>query len=108
MFRNIREQKHVHFTQKIDNHLVPHKQETRSRLDNRLVIPRYSKSKCQNPFLFRGIKSWNTTPDDIEQSANLAKFKKKYVNRFILSLSYSLIDKSNWLYFTLKIKIVNS
>ena len=86
MFRIIRERKHVHFTQKIDNQLIPHNHETRSRVNNKLVIPRYSKSKCQNALIFRGIKLWNTTPEDIKQSANLARFKK-YLKRFILSSS---------------------
>ena len=76
MFRIIREIKHVHFTQKIDNQLISHNHETRSRVNNKLVIRQYSKSKCQNALIFRGIKFWNTTPDDIKQSANLAKFKK--------------------------------
>ena len=60
---------------------------TRSRVNNKLVIPRYSNSKCQNNLIFRGIKLGNTTPDDIKQSANLARLKKKYVKRFILSSS---------------------
>ena len=86
MFRIIRDRKHVHSTQKIYNQLIPHNHETRSRVNNKLVIPRYSKSKCQNALIFRGIKLWNTTPDDIKQSANLARFKK-YLKRFILSSS---------------------
>ena len=86
MFRIIHERKHVHFTKKIDNQLFPHNHETRSRVNNKLVMPRYSKSKCQNALIFCGIKLWNTTPDDIKQSANLARFKK-YLKRFILSSS---------------------
>ena len=64
IMRNIRERKHVHFTRKIYNQLVPHNHETRSRVNNKLVIPRYSKSKCQNALIFRRIKLWNTTLDD--------------------------------------------
>ena len=64
-FRTIRKRKHVHFTQKIDNPLIQHNHETRARVNNKLAIPRYSKSKCQNALIFCGIKLWNTTPDDI-------------------------------------------
>ena len=85
-FRIIRERKHDHFTQKIDNQIIPHNHETRSRLINKLVIPRYSKSKCQNALTFCGTKLWNTTPDDVKQSANLARFQK-YLKRFIQSSS---------------------
>ena len=76
MLRIIRVIKHVHFTQKVDNQLIPQNPETRSRVNNKIVIPRYSNSKCQNALIFRGIKLWSTTPDDIKQSPNLAIFKK--------------------------------
>ena len=85
MFRTIHARKHVHFAQKTDNQLIPHNLETRSRVSNKLEIPRYSKTKCQNDLIFRGIKLWTTTPDDIKQSANLTRFKVKCLNRFILS-----------------------
>ena len=56
MFRIIRERKHVHFTQKTYNQLIPKNHKTRSRANNNLVLPRYSKSKYQNALIFRGIK----------------------------------------------------
>ena len=86
LFRIIRERKHVHVTQKIDNQLIPHNHGTRSRVNNKLVIHLYSKSKCQDALIIRGIKLWNTTPDGNKQSANLARFKN-YLKRFILSSS---------------------
>ena len=76
MFRIIPERKHVHYTQKYDNQLIPHNHETRFRVNNKLVIPRQSKSKCQNALILCGIRLRNTTPDDIKQSVNLARFKK--------------------------------
>ena len=84
MFGIIRERKHVHFTQKTYDHLIPHNHETRYRVNSKLVTPQ--NSKCQNALIFRGIKLWNTSPDDIEQSAHLARFKK-YLKRVILSSS---------------------
>ena len=71
---------------KIYIQLIPHNHETREKVNNKIVIHRYSKSKCQNALIFRGIKLWNTTPHDIKQSAILARFKK-YLERFILSSS---------------------
>ena len=58
--------------QKIYSQLNPHNHEKRSRINNKMIIPRYSKSKCQNALISRCKKMWNTTPDDIKQSANLA------------------------------------
>ena len=56
MYINIREQKRVHFCQKIYSLLFPHHHETRSRVKNKSVIPRYSKPNCQNALIFCGIK----------------------------------------------------
>ena len=86
MYRIIHERKHEHFTIKIDNQVIAHEHETRSRVNNKLVPPRYTKSKCQNALIFRGIRLWNTTPNDIKQSANLARFKK-YLKRYLLNSS---------------------
>ena len=41
---------------KIDNPLIAHNHETRAGVNNELVFPRYSKSKCQNGLIFCGIK----------------------------------------------------
>ena len=88
MFRIICKRKHERFTQKTDYQIIAHIHETRSRVNNTLVLLRYSKSKFENALIFRGIKLWNTTPDDIKNSNNLARFKK-YLKRFILSSSDS-------------------
>ena len=76
MYRIICERKHENFNLKIDNHVTAHEHETSSRVNNKLVLPRYTKSKCQNALIFRGIKLWISTPNDIKQSANLARLKK--------------------------------
>ena len=86
MYWIISERKHEHLTLKIDNQVIAHGHETRSGVNNKLVLPRYTKSKCQNALIFRGIKLWNTTPNDIKQSANLARFKK-YLKRYLLNSS---------------------
>ena len=52
MFRIICEQKHKHFTQKTYIQLKAHNHKTRSRVNNKLVLPRYSKSNCQNTLIF--------------------------------------------------------
>ena len=91
MFRIICDRKHEHFTHKIDSQLIAHNHETRSRVDNKLVLPRYWKSMCQTAHIFRSIRLWNTTPDDIKNSANLARFKK-ILKRFILNSS----DSPDW------------
>ena len=65
--RIVFERKHGHVTQKIDDQLIAHNHETRSIVNNKLVLPRNSKSKCQNALIFRAIKLWNTTPGDIKK-----------------------------------------
>ena len=84
IFNIIFEWKYEHFTQNIDNQLIVLKRETRSRINNKLALPRYSKSKCQNAHIFRGMKLWNTNQNHIKYSANLNIFKK-YLKHFILS-----------------------
>ena len=84
MFRTIYE----YFSQQIYNELIAHNHETRSNVNAKLALPRYSKSMCPNAFIFSGIKLWNKTPKDIKYSANLARLKK-YHKRFILSSSDS-------------------
>ena len=61
--------------------LISHEHETRTRVNNKRVLPRYTKSKAQNALIFRGIKLWNKTPNDLKQSAILARFKK-YLKHF--------------------------
>ena len=68
MLRIIFERKHEHLTQKSYSQIIAHNHEIRPRVNDKLVFPRYSKSKCQNPLVFRGVKLWHTTPDDIKQS----------------------------------------
>ena len=68
------------------NELLAHYVETRSRAINKLVPPWHSKSKCLNALIFRGIKLPNTNPNGIEQSTNLARFKK-FLEHFILNSS---------------------
>ena len=80
MYRIICERKHEHFTLKIDNQVVAHEHETRSRVNDKLVLPRYTKSKCQNALIFCGKKLWNASPNDIKQSTNLADIKLKLVS----------------------------
>ena len=48
MYRLICERKHEHFILKIYNQVIAHEHETRSRANNKLVLPRCTKSKYQN------------------------------------------------------------
>ena len=61
---------------KAGNQLTAHNHERRSGVNNKLVLHQYSKSKCQNALILRGIRLFNSTPNDIKQSANLARFEK--------------------------------
>ena len=74
VYRIISQRKHERFNRKNYNQISEHEHETSFKVNNKQVLPCYSKSKCQKALIFRGIKLWNTTPNDIKQSANLAKF----------------------------------
>ena len=64
MFKIICDHKHEHFTKKIDNQLIAGGHETTSRVNDKLVLPWYSKSKGHNVLTFCGRKLWNTNRND--------------------------------------------
>ena len=77
MLKIIYERKHEHSSHKINNLLFAQDHETRSRVYNKLVFPRYLKSKWQNALTFRDIKSRNTTPNDGARASSTCEAKKK-------------------------------
>ena len=58
---------HEHFTKKIYYQFLAHDLETRSRVNNNLVLPRFPRSKC--PFILRYKYLGNMTQSYISQSA---------------------------------------
>ena len=52
MYRNICERKPKHFTLRSYNQIVAHEHETRTKVNNKLVLPRYTKSTCQKAWYF--------------------------------------------------------
>ena len=76
MYMIVNKRKHIYFTRKIDELRITHHHRTRSNEDNQLTLPRYSYRKCQNSFLFRSVKIWNTLPNAIRSAIRLRKFKK--------------------------------
>ena len=86
MYRVICDRKQEFFTLKIGMQIIAHEHETRCRVNNKLVFPRYTKSICQNALIFRGIRLWSTTPNDVKPSPNLTRVKK-YLKRFLLNNS---------------------
>ena len=51
--------KHEYFVHKLNSMMNDHNHGTRWNANECLGIPQYSRTKCQNSFLFRGIKYWN-------------------------------------------------
>ena len=78
--------KHEQLTKQNFDQNIAHEHERKSRVSNKPLLPQPTKSRCQNALIFRCIKLCYTTPNDIKQSANLARFKKD-LKRFILSSS---------------------
>ena len=84
MFRTICEHKHEHSIQMTDNQIIAHDQEIISRVNNKLVTPRYSKVKGQNVLVFHGKKfivydsEGNQT---ISQNGKVEKYLKRFLPR---------------------------
>ena len=90
MYRNVCERNHEHFTLKIGNKITAHELKTRSRVNNELVLLRYTNSKCQNAHIFRGLNCGMRLIMILNNRlANLARFKK-YLKVFLLKCSENL------------------
>ena len=90
MYMIICERKHKYFTRKIDELKIEHHHRTRSNVNNQLTLPRYSQTKCQNSFMFRSTKIWNTLPINIKSTSRLTRFKK-HLKRYLQRSQVSLI-----------------
>ena len=98
------EWKHEHLLKKKHNKLSAHDHGTGSIVNNELVLPRYSKSICQNVLMFRSIKLWNVSLNGIKQPANLTRLIK-YLKRLYWILQITLSDKSKWFQLNFILKI---
>ena len=74
---------HHYFVSKIQNQQVEHNHQTRFQSREDLIIPLFRLTKCQNSFLFRGIKLWNSLDVQIRRIESLSLFKKRLKNIYV-------------------------
>ena len=73
---------HEYFARNLVDLMTEHRYETRFNLMSNLNIPFFSKSKCQNCFMYQAVKLWNRIPVVIRNAPSLGAFKsslKKYL-----------------------------
>ena len=69
----------------INSHTNIHSHNTRN--SSRLVLPRFTSSKCQNSFSYVGSKCWNNLPYTVTSSNSLVTFKNRL--KTLLTSSYT-------------------
>ena len=74
-----------YFHQILQNNQVNHRYPTSFHNNFNFLPPFFTKSKCQNSFLFRATNDWNDLPLDLTNIRSPSKFKKK-LKRFLLSM----------------------
>ena len=73
---------HEYFSNQIIELRAVHSYSTRFSLSDCLNFPLYSRTKCQNSFLYRAIKLWNEIPLALREAPS-KKFKSQLRNFII-------------------------
>ena len=85
MYRILRLNNHESLASKIDSFQINHSHDTRAVAQQALTLPPYRLSKCQNSFLYRGIKFWNKISTDLKNIADDANAFKNLLKRKLLT-----------------------
>ena len=65
MYKILRLNNHESLASKIESFQTHHAHDTRAVSHNDLTLPLFRRTKCQNSFVYRGIKFWNSIVPDI-------------------------------------------
>ena len=77
MYRIIKLNSHEYLAAKIQSWQTSHSHVTRSVQNQELKLPLFKLSKCQQSFLYKGLKTWNLLPPNIRNIENdLNSFKR--------------------------------
>lgn len=82
-FKTLKLNQHVHFANKLLPLHPHHSYSTRFADAGNMNLPRYSKSKSQNSFLFQSIQIWNELPDSLKDCGNPSQFKSMLKSHLI-------------------------
>ena len=76
---------HESLATKIYSFQTYHLHQTRAVSSQNLTLPLYYLTKCQNSFIYRGIKFWNIIPSDLRNVPNDLNVFKRQLKRCILN-----------------------
>ena len=84
MYRILQLNNHQFLATKIYSYQTVHSYETRSVHNQNLNLPLFTLTKCQNSFLYNGLKIWNSLPLEIRIiQFDLYSFKKVFKNHIL-------------------------
>ena len=85
IYKVLRVNNHESLAAKINSFQTYHTHETRAVVNQELTLPYYNRTKCQNSFIYRGIKFWNNTPLELRNIPNDVNAFKRLLKRFLLT-----------------------
>ena len=85
MYRILKLNNHNYLASKVLSYQTHHLHETRSVHNQNLNLPLFTLTKCQNSFLYKGIKEWNLLPPHIKNVQDDLNSFKKLLKNHILS-----------------------
>ena len=89
MHKLIKDREHLGFVQEIDKLYPMHQFPTRFNESLNLNVPKFTKSTCQQSFLYRGVSHWNLLPNYLKSCNSLLVFKYKLKHHLIASQDVS-------------------
>jgi hypothetical protein len=82
MWRVLHDGQHQYFSDRVATFQIGHAHPTRFKTRGDLTLPSYTKTKCQNSFLYRGLSYWNELPGclrDVDQHCKFNKLLKTHL-----------------------------
>ena len=84
LFKILKEDNHVYFSNRILDVQVDHEHETRFRSNHCLVAPFFRKATCQHAFVYQSVIIVNRLPIDIKNCVLFSEFKRM-LKRYLLT-----------------------
>ena len=85
MYRILRLNNHESLASKIDSFQINHSHNTRAVAHQALTLPPCRRTKCQNSFLYRGIKFWNNISPDLKNISDDVNTFKRLLKQKLLT-----------------------
>ena len=75
---------HEYFARNFANLTVEHNYNTRFNASSKFNTPFFSRTKCQNSFIYQSVRIWNSIPLNIREAPSLRNFKT-LLKKFLIS-----------------------